>query len=223
MGKNIDSKHFRGLVSEVYMSILARNMLNQNLWIRAGLVNGTICIIDDIFYLPNEKPPSLPSVVMLAIEKEDYYGPSFYNDDHPKSLANPTKAFVPVHTVTYNCDLRDKFKQFSREAHPFDLAYAITVHNSQGGTFPLVMIDLGKSEFSLGLTYTGCSRTSGFANMLFSPMPDYRRFCKKLTEKAKANLQDRLNEDERLLKMYNENKNMYQELVKKYSNKFNWK
>lgn len=38
-----------------------------------------------------------------------------------------------------------------------------------------VVLDVGPQEFSIGLTYTGSSRTKDFTNLAFDPMPNFNR------------------------------------------------
>lgn len=49
------------------------------------------------------------------------------------------------------------FRQF-----PFRLAWAITIHKSQGKTFDQVMIDIGTGAFAAGQTYVALSRCTSF-------------------------------------------------------------
>lgn len=41
-----------------------------------------------------------------------------------------------------------------------------------------VILDVGPEEFSIGLTYTGSSRTTAFTNFALDPMPSYNRVLK---------------------------------------------
>ena len=41
-----------------------------------------------------------------------------------------------------------------------------------------VVLDVGPEEFSIGLSYTGSSRTRDFTNLAFDPMPSFNRFLK---------------------------------------------
>jgi ATP-dependent DNA helicase PIF1 len=49
--------------------------------------------------------------------------------------------------------------------YPFRLAWAVTVHKSQGKTFDRVSIDLGKSTFAAGQSYVALSRCTSFEGM----------------------------------------------------------
>ena len=41
-----------------------------------------------------------------------------------------------------------------------------------------VLLDVGPEEFSIGLTYTGSSRTTDFLLLAFDPMPSFNRILK---------------------------------------------
>ncbi len=57
------------------------------------------------------------------------------------------------------------FKQF-----PFRLAWAITIHKSQGKTFDRVTIDLGRGTFAAGQTYVALSRSTSFEGIVLKTM-----------------------------------------------------
>ncbi|CAI8031902.1 ATP-dependent DNA helicase PIF1 [Geodia barretti] len=84
----------------------------------------------------------------------------------------------------------------SRLQLPLKLAWAVTIHKSQGLTLDKVVIDVGKREFSTGLTFVACSRVRCLQDLLFTPPFPYQRLS-SLSNSSR--LKDRQEEDQRLL------------------------
>ena len=82
--------------------------------------------------------------------------------------------------------------QCSRLQVPLKLAWAVTIHKSQGMTLDKAVIDVGRKEFSSGLTFVACSRVRHMCDLLFVPSFPFQR----VANLSKSNrLKDRLQED----------------------------
>ena len=151
-------------------------MLTSNLWTGVGLVNGAIGTVIAICYKSGQAPPNLPVSVMLRFDS--YPGPT---------LPDGTIPIVPVHH-TWSASSA----QCSRLQLPLKLAWAVTIHKAQGLTLDKVVIDVGKKEFTCGLTFVACSRVRKLTYLLFNPPFPFQR----ITNLAKnQRLQGRLLED----------------------------
>jgi ATP-dependent DNA helicase PIF1 len=147
-----------------------------------GLVNGANGVIKDIVYPIEKSQHCLPSAIF--VEFKFYKGPKFFleNDDRKDWIPiNPLTAY----NNTHNC---------SRTQLPIRLAYALTIHKSQGQTIDKAVIDLGKSEQSLGLTFVALSRLRNFRDFLIYPFALDR--LNKISQST--SLQPRLKEEARI-------------------------
>ena len=111
-------------------------MLTANLWVQAGLVNGSLGKVIHIVYKSNEIPPTLPSFVV--VEFVHYKGPFW-------DASNPT--YVPISAIT-----RGSYRQI-----PLRMEWGLTIHKSQGMTLQNVTIDIGNID-KQGLTFIAISR-----------------------------------------------------------------
>jgi len=137
-----------GLVAEIYLSIGARIMLTCNLPTRFGLVNGTMGTLIDIVWHPDDDPfTTLPS--MLLFKPDAYDGPNMFVD-------TDGNAVVPILPLTR--DWEEGARKLSRTMFPAVLAYAITVHKSQGLTLDRAVLDISEKDFAVDLTYVAISR-----------------------------------------------------------------
>ena len=65
---------------------------------------------------------------------------------------------------------------FSRKQFPLSLAYAITIHKSQGLTLPKVILEFTQDEIISGLTYVAFSRVRKLSDLLISGRLTMDRF-----------------------------------------------
>ncbi len=171
-----------GLEAVVCIAHGARVMLTANLWTEVGLVNGTLGTVTAICYESGQGPPSLP--IAVTIKFDSYSGPTLEDGAVP---------IIPLRRTWFSTT-----NSCSRLQVPLKLAWAITIHKSQGLTLEKVVIDVGKKEFSSGLTFVACSRVRHLKDILFISPFTYQR----IANIGKGNrLKERRDEDSRLERM----------------------
>lgn len=86
------------------------------------------------------------------------------DEGHVVSISSHTWT---IYRSTYNRDAQtlDQEKIGSFTQIPLKLAWAITIHKSQGKTFDEVTIDLGRGAFAAGQTYVALSRCRSFEGL----------------------------------------------------------
>ena len=156
----------------------------MNLWPDVGLRNCETGTIDDFIYQNNSQPPDLP--IAVNVKFGNYTGPSISHSD---------PSCVPICPITASTQLSDCFHE--RQQLPLKLAWAITIHKSQGLTLPEDWIDIGKSENTPGVSYVALSRVKLLSSCVIEPMT-YERLRSLRSSKT---LQYRLNEESRLDQM----------------------
>ena len=168
-----------GLHPVVCLARGARVMLSSNLWVEMGLVNGAIGMIQAICYSEGTAPPDLPVAVTVLFDS--YSGPT---------LSDGT---VPISPIRHSWSTSGS--HCSRLQLPLKLAWTVTIHKAQGLTLDEVSIDIGKKEFSAGLTFVALSRVRHITDLLLNPPFPFQRL-KNLGKGRRT--QERKNEEIRL-------------------------
>jgi hypothetical protein len=109
-----------------------------------------------IFYKESTAPPQIPTFVVVDFPK--YIGP-------PWDERNPTHLPIPA------------VKRNGRAQIPLKMAWALTIHKSQGMTLPKATIDIGKTERQ-GLTFTAISRVPSLQDLRINPAFSFDRYSK---------------------------------------------
>ena len=99
---------------------------------------------------------------------------------------------IPIYPITVPSQTEIGFHE--RQQLPLRLAWALTIHKSQGLTLPKAWIDIGKSERTAGISYVAINRVKSLASCIIEPMT----FERLTSLKSSANLQYRLEEENRL-------------------------
>jgi ATP-dependent DNA helicase PIF1 len=117
-----------GYVPELYLKVGAQVMLLVNMDIEKGLVNGSRGVVVGF----QETHPHWP-LVEFRCGQRIIVSPERWKSEHD------------MHPI-------------EREQVPLRLAYALTIHKSQGATLDSVIIDIGSSVFEYGQAYVALSR-----------------------------------------------------------------
>ena len=113
------------------------------------MVNGSQGFVKKICYSPNANPRTdLPSIVFVHFP--GYSGPKIPN------WPNMEESWVPIPPVTARWEDRAD-NTLSRTQFPLTLAWAITIHKSQGLTLQEAVVELGPKDFQPGLAYVAIS------------------------------------------------------------------
>ena len=184
LAKNISPDELSGLQPSLFLAKNAKVMLTMNLWPSVGLCNGATGIVRHLIFQHDHQPPDLP--IAVIVQFDNYRGPS---------ISHGMPSCVPICPCTASTELYDGLHE--RQQLPLRLAWAITIHKSQGLTLPKAWIDIGKSERTAGVSYVAISRVKTLSSCVIEPMT-YQRLT---SLKSSANLQYRLEEEHRLDKL----------------------
>jgi ATP-dependent exoDNAse (exonuclease V) alpha subunit len=107
-------------------------------------------------------------------------------------LVKPHLDGLTICPITASAQLSEGIHE--RQQVPLRLAYALTIHKSQGLTLNKAWINIGKSERTPGVSYVAISRVKTLSSCVIEPMT----FERLTSLKSSTTLQYRLNEEARL-------------------------
>ena len=145
-------------------------------------------------YKDGVTPASLPEFVVVQF-------PSF----NGKSCLPDVKNCVAIRPET--AEWMSDGRRQSRTQFPLRLAWAITVHKSQGMTLDAAVIDLQGSRFATGLEFVAFSRVKRVEHLLLIPF-EYENLKRLSSNKT---IQQKNDEDLRLKTLFKLTKVRYQD------------
>ncbi|KAL9954795.1 hypothetical protein ACROYT_G042374 [Oculina patagonica] len=187
LAKKANPDEIAGLEPCIFLAKGAHVMLTMNLWTEVGLCNGITGIVLDFIYADNQQPPDLPQAVIVKFD--NYTGPS---------ISDSISSCVPICPITVNSQSIDGLHE--RQQLLLTLAWAITLHKSQGLTLPKAWMEIGQTEISAGISYVTISRVRTLSSCIIEPMT----FERLKSLKKSANLKFRLDEEKNLDKLAKE-------------------
>ena len=173
------SENFSGLKSTVHLTIGSRVMLNSNIWIEAGLINGAQGNLRDIVFCEGRKDEE-PWPMYALVELDDYKGPALFEDESKRN-------WVPIFTVIR----RHQFNaNIEREQLPLRLSAAMTGHKVQGlSLYEGVVVHYPRPDEckknpldTWGLNYCILTRVPSLDKISFIQLPSYEKHMRLYTK-----------------------------------------
>ena len=136
-------------------------------------MNATTGIVEDIIWPVGSSRSELPLAVLVSCKT--YKGPTLWRTE-PRPEFPTGIPIVPVTPLKTTFELNGK--KLSRTQLPLRLAWAVTIHKSQGLTLDRIKLGLGKKEFSTGLTFVALSRVKTSDSIMIVERLDFSRVQK---------------------------------------------
>jgi len=166
-------------VCTIIIAVDAKITITSNIWKRVGILNGANGTIKAILYPIKKDYKTLPHTIIVHIP---IYWTTIYTE--------PVRTnWIPINPFTYYSI------QANGHRTQMPLAYAMTVHKSQGQTLKLGVIDFTNIERSLGSSYVQLTRFQNIKQFLVMPFP-FSRITTQI--KKSISLKPRMAEEERL-------------------------
>jgi ATP-dependent DNA helicase PIF1 len=126
----------------------------------------------------SDSEPGIDLPAVVFVRAPDYRGPTPYHDADGAPL-------VPIGPTTHTWTAA-RGVQCSRTQFPLSVAYAITVHKSQGLSLERVVVGLGAKDFSRGLSFVAISRARSLLGLAFAGPVTLERLTRKVDAKNRA-------------------------------------
>lgn len=135
-----------------------------------GLVNATTGIVEDIIWPVGASRSELPLAVLVSCPT--YKGPTLWHTE-PRPNFPDGIPIIPITPLKTSFEINSQ--PMSRKQLPLRLAWAVTVHKSQGLTLKKIKLGLGSREFSTGLTFVALSRVKEIDDIMLVDQVDFSR------------------------------------------------
>jgi ATP-dependent DNA helicase PIF1 len=188
----------RNLQRHIYLCVGARVMLMWNVSLPLGLVNGSSGIVIDFVYKNDERPPDLPSYII--VDFKDYIGRPFFEGVERQK-------WVPLKPEIVEWTSAGKSKHY-RQQFPIILSWALTTWKAQGMTCRgKVYAPFADIERQGGLSYVNLSRLTDVRNLCIGKAVTLDRITTKISNSK--GMQTRLLEDARLRSLWTSTRSFF--------------
>ena len=168
-----------GLENELIVGVNSRVILKRNINVDIGLVNGALGTVRKLNY--NRAKTNVNSIII-----------KFDN------LNNE----VQIERITADFEYQKKVYA-SRTQFPLSLAWALTIHKTQGLSLDAVMIDLGPDIFEGGMAYVALSRARKLKNIFLIEFIPEQLYCNFNAIHEYNRLYERFNIPEKKFDIFN--------------------
>lgn len=153
--KKATSDDMPGLELTIFLAKSARIMLTMNLWTGVGLCNGSTGIVRDLFMQIINTHLTFQLLLLWNL---------MITGAH--LLVN--YSWVPICPIAINSSTLDGVHE--RQQLPLKLAWAMTIHKSQGLTLKKAWINISQTEKTTGISYVGISRVKSLSSAIVESM-----------------------------------------------------
>ena len=146
---------FRGLTHQLEVCEEAPVLLTENMWVQAGLMNGTRGVIKAIVYRygarPDHADPNNRVPIVLLVDCPDYVGEPFFDQEKYPDRTH----WVPIFPRGIAAETEE---QVTRTQLPIVLAWALTPWKAQGMSLEKVVVKIGTAASKPGVAFVALTR-----------------------------------------------------------------